>query len=179
MTAPRARRIARWSLLAVVVSLFFALVLGSAYSGEVNVVAIIVAVLIAGLTVAAISWITSMIAGPFVLVKLRNRPDTLGVWTTIVLPLSLAFALVCAIAVPVRGTEGCVERPAVVPLITLPVYLLNDSDRTPIAYIRFEEELDCPGWSVRAVRQGPAPLTSAAGRPLTKEHPLHLPMIPE
>lgn len=145
MTAVRARRIARWSLLAAVASLAFALLLGGWYSGEWNLVAVLVAVLLAGLTVVAITWVTSMVAGPFVLVKLRKRPDTLGVWTTIVLPLSLAFALVCAIAVPVRWTENCLERTAVVPLIALPIYPLNRDDRMPVAYIRFEDDLICFG----------------------------------
>lgn len=145
MTAARARRIARWSLVAAVYSLAFALLLGSLYSGDLNIVALVFAALLAGLTVAAITWVTSMVAGPFVLVKLRNRPDTLGVWTTIVLPLSLAFALICAIAVPVRWTEDCVEHPAVVPLVALPLFLLKSTDRTPVAYIRFEEEIVCFG----------------------------------
>jgi hypothetical protein len=145
MTAERARRIARWSLVVAVASLAFALLLGSLYSGDLNLVALVVAVLLAALTVVAITWVTSMVAGPFVLVKLRNRPDTLGVWTTIVLPLSLAFALVCAIAVPVRSTEDCLERTAVVPLIALPLYPLNSADRMPVAYIRFEDDLVCFG----------------------------------
>lgn len=106
-------------------------------------VSLLVAVLLAGLTVLAIAWVTSMVAGPFVLVRLRNRPDTLGVWTTIVLPLSLAFALICAIAVPVQWTERCVQHKAIVPLFSAPFYLVSSPDRAPIAYFRISDETAC------------------------------------
>jgi hypothetical protein len=54
-----------------------------------------------------IAWLISMVAGPAVLIKLRNRPNTLGVWTAIALPLSIAFAFACCVAFPIAKDRGC------------------------------------------------------------------------
>jgi hypothetical protein len=121
----------------------FALFLASVLASSLDLLALALGVLLAALTVLAIAWVTSMVAGPFVLVKLRNRPDTLGVWTTIVLPLSLAFALVCAVAIPLQWTEGCVRQKAVAPLFSVPVFLLKSEDRAPVAYVRFDDDRVC------------------------------------
>lgn len=143
MTAARARTIAWWALAFWVASVFFGVVLAALLSASPDFASLATAVLLAGVTVLAIAWVTSMVAGPFVLVKLRNRPDTLGVWTTIVLPLSLAFALVCAIAVPVQWTERCVKHQAIVPLISTPAILLGQPERAAVAYFRLDDKPAC------------------------------------
>lgn len=143
LTAARARAIAWWALAFWVASVLFALVLALLIDTSPDFASLAVAVLLAVVTVLAIAWVTSMVAGPFVLVKLRNRPNTLGVWTTIVLPLSLGFALVCAIAVPVQWTDQCVRHRAIVPLVAAPVILLSQPARAQVAYLRLDDKPDC------------------------------------
>lgn len=134
MTASLARRIALWSLVAWAVSVLLAVIRSG---GHRNIATFLAALLIAAATALVLSWLTSMVAGPFMLVKLRGRPDTLGVYRTIVLPLSLAVGLVCAIAVPVHWESQCDRHSAVVPLVTAPVYLIGQPQSARVAYIDF------------------------------------------
>ncbi len=142
MTAARARRIAFWSLVVWALSVFWAAVTSG---GEKDVLTFVVAFLIAAATALVLSWVTSMVAGPFALVRLRKRPDTLGVYTSIVLPLSLAFGLICAIAVPVSWNTECGRHHAVVPLITAPVYVLGHPESARVAYIDYITLPTCGG----------------------------------
>src|SRR4051794_16939309 len=130
MTAARARDWLTYAAVVWAVSMGLAL-LGFATFAEAgffDFVTALAAIAVAAGIIVFLSWLTSMIAGPAVLIKLRNRPNTLGVWTTIVLPLSVAFACVCAIAVPVVDDRGCKKFYAAVPLIALPLYILGEPE---------------------------------------------------
>jgi hypothetical protein len=140
MSEHRARRIAFWSLIAWGVTMLLALIFSG---GSPGILTILGAVLIAAATALVLSWVTSMIAGPFALVKMRRRPDTLGVYTRIILPLSLGIGLILAIAVPVHWTHNCVRRGAVVPLITAPIYLLGSPSDASIAYFKLADTPGC------------------------------------
>lgn len=143
MTAARARTWVEVSACAWAASIAVALLIAVAYgnAGLMDFVTALTAVAIAVGITAFIAWLTSMVAGPVVLFKLRNRPDTLGVWTSIVLPLSIAFALVCGIATPVKveNHAGCADQWAAAPLITVPLYLWADPGPGFPAYISQSE----------------------------------------
>lgn len=81
MTAALARRIAHWSLIAWSASVLLVVVFGSP-NGTSDLAASAGALLLAMATALLLSWVTSMAAGPFALVKMRGRPDLLGVWKT-------------------------------------------------------------------------------------------------
>lgn len=156
MTPALARRFALWALVAWGVSVVLLLLFGDYLAGPAggavarprtrpDLAAAVSAVLLAAATVLLLSWVTSMVAGPFALVKMRDRPNTLGVYRTIILPLSLAVGLVCAIAFPVKWNAGCDSHRAVVPLVTVPLYLLSDPDQAPVAYLRIPTTDGCSG----------------------------------
>lgn len=103
--------------------------------GDPRIGIFLVAFALAAVTALVLSWVTSMVAGPFALVKLRGKSDTLRVYTSIVLPLSLAVGLVFAIAVPVEYGSDCDFNKAVVPLVTAPIYWLGDPSEARVSYV--------------------------------------------
>lgn len=135
MTATAARRAALFAAYAFGVSL--ACMLIAIPFTSVAVVSVLAGLLIAAGVMVFITWATSMIAGPAVLVKLRNQPDTLGTWKSVALPLSLTFACVCAIAVPARATAKCGTVTVAVPLAAAPFYWLGDKHTGFPAYVNY------------------------------------------
>jgi hypothetical protein len=144
LTPRLARRFAFWALAAWVASIVVVLLFGGVV-GDPGFATIAGAVLLAAATALVISWVTSMVAGPFALVKMRNRPDTLDVWKSIVLPLSLATGLILAIALPVRWSDGCEKHEAVVPMITAPIYVFGSPGDASLAYFQSTDSTACSG----------------------------------
>jgi hypothetical protein len=149
VTAERARAWLKYSAIAWAVSIVACLLLGAAHYGAdvVDFATALTAVLIAAVIVAFIGWATSMVAGPIMLIKMRNRPDTLGTWKSIVLPLSLAFAFICGIAFPVKVFEehpyNCKQLSAAVPLVTVPFYGIGSAGEGFPAYFSKLQRHDC------------------------------------
>lgn len=112
-------------------------------AGFFDLVTAITAIAISLGLIVFIAWLASMVAGPAVLIKLRNRPNTLGVWTTIVLPLSIAFAFACCVAFPVAQGRACTKFYAAVPLAAAPFYIFGEPGTGFPAYMSYQAIKDC------------------------------------